>query len=114
MALNGLWNLIPNMMRKTPTQERHHNTTTMSRTKLAVFLLIAPGLAIVFSVFVLAVVNLIFNPTFWMTGDTESVNPTPLAITVLSVILLVTTIAGLASLLPSIIIGIILLIKSKR
>lgn len=84
------------------------------RRKLAIAALIIPSVLFAFSLVMLAVINLIFNPTFWMTGDTEPVNPTPFVITVLNTFFLVTGAAGLISLLPSIVVGTLLLTQSKR
>lgn len=88
-------------------------SSTKPNFKLAIFALIVPGALFAFSLLMLLFINLIFNPTFWMTGDTEPVNPTPVAITVLNVIFAVTGAVGLISWLPATITGIYLLTKSK-
>jgi type II secretory pathway component PulF len=84
------------------------------RSKLAIAALIVPSVLFLISLVMLAVINLIFNPTFWMVGDTEPVNPTPFVITVLNIFFLLTGGVGLISLVPGMIIGALLLIRSKR
>lgn len=99
-------------MARKPSTKKQHNTAG-SHVKLAIFLLVMPILVLAFSLFLLVVINLIFNPTFWMTGDTEPVSPTPLAITLLNVLFFTTGAIGFVSLLPGAIAGITLLVKSK-
>ena len=91
-------------------QKSNHNKR---RRNLAIFALIAPSMLLVLSVFILAVVNLIFNPTFWMRGDTEPVYSTPFGITVLNIFFLITGLVALISLLPGVITGVLLLTRSR-
>lgn len=89
------------------------NNHDIRRRNLAIFALIAPSVLLVLSVFILTVVNLIFNPTFWMRGDTEPVYSTPFGIAVLNIIFLITGIVAFISLLPGVITGVLLLTRSK-
>ena len=82
--------------------------------KLAVILLVIPGLLAVSSFIILLVVNLIFNPTFWMTPDTEPVTPTPFYITALNGLFITIGGIGLLSLLPGLVAGVHLLLASKK
>lgn len=84
------------------------------RLKLAIAALIMPSVFFVFSLVMLVIFNLIFNPTFWMVGDTEPVNPTPLIITILNIFFLIVGAVGLISLLPGIVVGTLLLIRSRK
>lgn len=93
--------------------QNNDSSSAKSRLKLAILALIVPGILFTFSLLMLVVINLIFNPTFWMTGDTEPVNPTPFGITVLNMLFLITGAVGLISLLPGIVAGILLLTRSK-
>jgi hypothetical protein len=89
------------------SNSKHH-------TKLAVILLVIPGLLAASSFIVLLVVNLIFNPTFWMTPDTEPVTPTPFYITALNGVFTTIGGIGLLSLLPGLVAGVYLLASKKR
>lgn len=89
----------------------HHSDT--SRQGLAIFALIAPSVVFIVSLSMLAIINLVFNPTFWMVGDTEPVNPTPLGIAILNGLFATTGTIGFISLLPGVVAGIILLIRKK-
>ncbi len=102
------------MTRKASAPKKRQRSKAVAHAKLAVFLLVMPSLVLVFSLFLLAIINLVFNPTFWMTGDTEPVNPTPVAITALNTLFIATGLLGLVSLLPGAIAGIVLLVKSKH
>jgi len=83
--------------------------------KLALSLIIVPGLLAVSSLIILICINLIFNPTFWMTPDTAPVNPTPHFITALNGVFIAIGGISLLSLLPCIAIGAYLLfLKQKR
>jgi len=81
--------------------------------KLAIVLLVTPGLAIVGSFIMLLSINLIFNPTFWMTPDTEPLTPTPFLITALNGVFLAIGAVGLLSVLPCLVIGLYLLAKKR-
>ena len=93
---------------------KSNHTVVKSKSKRAIFLLLAPSILFAFSLLMLAIINLIFNPTFWMTGDTEPVNPTPPIITVFNVLFIITGIVGLISFLPGVVIGVLLLVQSKQ
>lgn len=82
--------------------------------KLAVGLLVMPGLLVVTSFIILLVVNLIFNPTFWMTPDGEPVTPTPFYINALNGLFVAIGGIGLISLLPSLVAGICIFANKKR
>ena len=82
--------------------------------KVALFALVVPGVLVMRSVVMLLVINLIFNPTFWMTADGEPITPTPIFITVLNWALLTISAVGLVSLLPGIVGGIFLLTRNKH
>ena len=77
--------------------------------KLAIVLLVTPGLAIVGSFIILLATNLIFNPTFWMTPDTEPVTPTPFLITALNGVFFALGAVGVLSILPGLVAGVYLL-----
>ena len=89
-------------------------SNSTSNTKRAVILLVIPGLLIISSFIAFLVMNLIFNPTFWMTPDTDPVTPTPLYITVLNGVFITIGGIGLLALLPGFVIGVYLLVKQKR
>ncbi len=95
-------------------QQNNKSVGVKPQPKLALFALVAPSALLVLSLLILAAINLIFNPTFWMTGDTEPVNPTPVVITVLNGLFMVTAALGLITLLPGVVVGIFLLTRSKR
>ena len=83
------------------------------RKKLAIALLSVPILLVIISFMMLVVVNLIFNPTFWMTPDTDPVNATPLIITILNGIFITIGGIGVLSFLPGLAIGVYLLINHE-
>ena len=83
------------------------------RKKLAIALLSIPILLVIISFMMLVVVNLIFNPTFWMTPDTDPVNATPLIITILNGIFITIGGIGVVSFLPGLAIGVYLLINHE-
>ena len=85
-----------------------------SHKKLAIILLTVPILLAIISFVMLIVVNLIFNPTFWMTPDTDPVTATPFIITVLNGIFITIGGIGLLSFLPGLITGVYLLAKQKQ
>ncbi|MBI3889030.1 hypothetical protein HY312_00420 [Candidatus Saccharibacteria bacterium] len=95
-------------------KNNNHITTAKPHFKIAIATLILPTVFFLFSLLMLMIINLIFNPTFWMTGDTEPVYPTPVAITILNILFLTTGAAGAISFLPGIITGIFLLTRSKN
>lgn len=114
MALNGQLNSsLAETGNHTMVKRENTSGVTRPRAKLAILALVAPSAVLLFSLCMLAVINLIFNPTFWMTGDTEPVSPTPLIITVLNTLFIVTGAVGLISLLPIAAAGIYLLTRSK-
>ena len=84
------------------------------RTKVAILLIIGPTLLIAISVILFGFVNLIFNPTFWPTPDTESITNTPLGITIVNVCFFVVGATGIISWLPGLIIGATLLLKHPK
>lgn len=84
------------------------------RTKASLWLLIAPTAAIIVSIFFFAIANLVFNPTMWPTADGEAFAPTPVGITVLNILLFTLGAAGVATWLPALIIGIVLLATAKK
>jgi len=87
---------------------------TKSNRKLALALLIIPGLLTVGSVITLLVINLIFNPTFWMTPDTSPITPTPVYITVLNGMFIAVGVIGVLSFIPALIVGIYILAHQRR
>ena len=91
--------------------ETPHRKKLAKRTKVALLLIIAPTLMIAFALFSFSILNLIFNPTFWPTPDTEAVTNTPLGITILNVLFFAIGGAGIVAWLPGIIIGAVLLAK---
>ncbi len=84
------------------------------RTKLAMTLIIAPTLLIVVSLTLFALINLIFNPTFWPTPDTEALTNTPIGITLTNGFFFVLGAAGVIAWLPGLIIGAYLLIRRPK
>jgi hypothetical protein len=82
--------------------------------KLGISLLIVPGLLVVGSFVILLVINLIFNPTFWMTPDSDPITPTPVYITILNGVCITVGGIGLLSLLPGLAAGIYLLVSHTR
>jgi hypothetical protein len=85
-----------------------------TRTKGALWLLIAPTVMIIFTFAAFAIINLIFNPTMWPTPDTELFAPTPIGITISNVILFITGAVGIVSWLPGLILGTVLLATAKK
>lgn len=94
------------------------NTTDIpsitTRTKIALWSLIAPTVVIIISIGLFMVLNLVFNPTLWPTPDTQDPAPTPIVITTLNVILAIIGAAGLIAWLPGVITGITLLVTHRR
>lgn len=82
--------------------------------KLALSLLIIPGLLVVSSYVILLVINLIFNPTFWMTPDTEQVAATPFYITALNKVFITIGGIGIVSIFPGLITSVYLFASQKR
>jgi len=82
--------------------------------KLAVGLFVIPGLLITISLIILLPLNLIFNPTFWMTPDTDPVNSTPFIISVLNGVFIVIEGIGLICLVPGIVAGACVYASQKR
>ena len=90
-----------------------NKTDSKPRKKLAIALLSVPILLVIISFMMLVVVNLIFNPTFWMTPDTDPVNATPLVITILNGIFITIGGIGVVSFLPGLAVGVYLLINHE-
>ncbi|RYF27388.1 MAG: hypothetical protein EOO17_06210 [Chloroflexi bacterium] len=84
------------------------------RRKLAITAMIAPGTLLVIALAMLTIVNLIFNPTFWMKADSEPVQPTPFVISAFNIFFILTGAAGFICILPGAVIGAILLIRLKK
>ncbi|MFZ1250756.1 MAG: hypothetical protein WAR37_04900 [Candidatus Microsaccharimonas sp.] len=82
-----------------------------SRTKKALILILAPTLMIIISFICFALINLVFNQTFWMKPDGEPVAETLLFVTILNIIFFTIGVVGIISWLPGIVIGGILLAK---
>jgi len=93
---------------------RMSKDNTKSNRKLALALLIISGLLTVGSVITLIVINLIFNPTFWMTPDTSPITPTPVYITVLNGVFITSGVIGMLSFVPALAVGIYLLTNKRR
>jgi len=91
-----------------------NKSNSKTQTKHAVILLVAPSLLVVSSFVILLVINLIFNPTFWITPDTEPVTPTPVYITALNGVFIAIGGIGLLSFLPALVAGVYVLLKRKR
>lgn len=82
------------------------NSTTINASSIfANVALVAPTALIIVSLILLVVINLIFNPTFWMIADGEPVSPTPILITILNGALFIIAALGLLTLLPGIVYG---------
>jgi len=81
--------------------------------KLAITLLVTPCLVVAGSFIMMLTINLIFNPTFWMTPDTKPVTPTPFLITALNGVLLTIGALGLLMILPGLAAGLYLLTKKR-
>ena len=94
--------------------QKNNPNALKRRSRIAIFTLVVPAALLMGSLALLIVINLIFNPTFWMVGDTEPVNPTPLLVTVLNWMLLTTGAIGLLSLVPGAVGGLFLLARNKR
>lgn len=77
--------------------------------KLASILLVTPALVVVVSFITLLIINLIFNPTFWMTPDTEPVTTTPLLITIFNGVFIISGAVGLLVIVPALVAGLYLL-----
>ena len=91
-----------------------HRKKLTGRTKAALWLLLGPTLLAIASLTIFALINLVFNPTFWPTPDTENFAETPLIITVINIFLFVIGSISIASWLPGLIIGAVLLIKRPK
>ena len=102
-------------VQKTSPKKRSMNKSDAKpHMKRAIILLVIPGLLVVSSFIILLVINLIFNPTFWMTPDTDPVTPTPIYITALNRVFITTGGIGLLGLLPGLVAGVYLLVKQKH
>ncbi len=85
-----------------------------ARTKIALWLLLGPTMLVVLAFIVFALINLVFNPTFWPTPDTEDFAATPLPITITNIALFVAAAVGMLAWLPGLITGAVLLIKRPK
>ncbi len=97
----------------TPQPVRPYRKNVSTRTKVALSLLLGPTVLIAVSFALFALLNLVFNPTFWPTPDTANFAATPVFITILNVILFTIGSIGIVSWLPGIIIGAVLLATKK-
>lgn len=84
-----------------------------SRT-LALASLLLPVATAVGSLILFIIVNMLLNPTFWMTPDAEPVAETPVVITLINGVLLSLGAIGLVAFIPGVILGIILLARRSR
>lgn len=92
-----------------------HTAQPKNRTKIiALLLILGPTLLIVSAFALFALTNLVLNPTFWPTPDSELVAPTPLGITIVNVTLFIMGSTGVIAWLPGIIIGVVLLSKAAK
>jgi hypothetical protein len=89
-------------------------TKMSTRTKGALWLLIAPTVLIIATFLLFAIINWVFNPTMYPKPDTELFAPTPIGITISNVILFFTGVIGIVTWLPGLIIGIVLLATAKK
>ena len=87
--------------------------TRAQRPNLAFALIVVPGLLIITCFITFVVVNLFFNPTFWMRPDGYAVIETPLVVTVINWTLFIIGAMGAVCLIPGIIIGIMMLVRHK-
>lgn len=85
-----------------------------ARTKTALWLLISPTALFVVAFFLFALINLVFNPTFWPAPDTEPFAPTPVGMSILNVILFFVGSVSAIAWLPGIIIGAVLLATAPK
>ena len=79
------------------------------RTKLALWLLIAPTALFVATFLLFAIANWILNPTMWPTADGEAFAPTPIGVTIANIVLFLTGTISVITWLPGLITGIVLL-----
>ena len=91
-----------------------NKNNSKSHTKLTIALFTVPTLLVISSFIILLVVNLILNPTFWMTPDTAPVTATPFYITALNGLFITIGGIGLLSLLPCLFVAIYLLVSKKQ
>jgi glycerol uptake facilitator-like aquaporin len=94
------------------TQPTTHKIT--GRTKASLWLLIAPTAAIVVSLVMFAILNMVANPTMWPTADGEAFAPTPIGITVINILLFIIGVTGVATFFPALVVGIVLLATAKK
>ena len=99
---------------ETPQQIEPYRKKVSGQTKLALWLILGPTVLIAVTFILFAVLNLVFNPTFWPTPDTSDFQATPLPITLLNILLFVTGVAGIIAWLPGLIIGAVLLAKRQK
>ena len=84
------------------------------RTKAALWLLIAPTAIIIVTFTLVAILNLVFNQTMWLTADGEAFAPTPIVVTLANVGLFSLGGLGVITWFPALIIGIVLLATAKK
>lgn len=101
-------------MEPTPTPVHTHRKKLSGRTVLALWLMLGPTVLIAAVLLVFAMINLIFNPTFWPTPDTEDFANTPFIITITNIILFALGTFATVAWLPGVVIGAILLIRRPK
>jgi hypothetical protein len=85
-----------------------------AKLRLSVSAIIAQILAIVFAIVGLLIVNVIFNPTFWMTPDSDPVTATPLLITVLNGVFITLGAVGFLSLIVSSLLSLYSILRRRQ
>ena len=84
------------------------------RTLASIWLLTGPTVLLVVVSLLVAILNMVFNPTMWMRADTEPYAATPLGFTVANVLLFGIGSLALIAWLPALITGIILIATRKK
>lgn len=102
----------------TPLEPQHPVHTKRKkitkRTKVALWLVLGPTVFATIAIILFTIINLVFNPTFWPTPDTEDFAATPIGITIANVFLLAVGSLSALAWLPGIVIGGILLAKKPK
>lgn len=83
------------------------------RTLGAIWLLIGPTILIIFAIFGFAILNWIFNPTFWPHADGAPFAPTPIGISIMNILFFFSGLVGTLTWLPGLVVGIVLLATKK-
>ncbi len=91
-----------------------HRKKIAARTKVALWLVLGPTVLLFVTILIFAILNLVFNPTFWPTPDTEAFAQTPIALSIANVVLFFAGAVAVISWLPGIIIGTILFLKRPK